>query len=137
MAGLFALLSAALMGLEAIFIKRLTGNEPAMRILFINNVTGSTIAVTVALFFWTYPTNLQWVLLVVLGVVMVSGQALFIQSMKRGEASLVMPAFYFVLVFAALYDLALFGIVPNIFALAGSVMIILSAVILSRMRSRV
>lgn len=125
------------MGLEAIFIKRLTGNEPAMRILFINNVTGSTIAVTVALFFWTYPTNLQWVLLVVLGVVMVSGQALFIQSMKRGEASLVMPAFYFVLVFAALYDLALFGIVPNIFALAGSVMIILSAVILSRMRSRV
>ncbi|TQV66464.1 hypothetical protein [Aliiroseovarius halocynthiae] len=44
---------------------------------------------------------------------MVLGQSLFIQAMKRGEASLVMPAFYFVLVFAALYDFALFGVWPS------------------------
>lgn len=134
-AGLFALLAAALMGLEAIFIKRLTGNEPAMRILIINNIMGSAIAVTVAAFVWTQPTNLQWVLLVALGVVMVSGQSLFIQSMKRGEASLVMPAFYFVLVFAGLYDLALFSVIPNVFAFVGAAMIILSALLLSRMRT--
>jgi len=134
-AGLYALLAAALLGLEAIFVKRLAGNEPAMRILIINNIIGSAIAIIVAAFVWTQPTDLQWVLLAGLGVVMASGQSLFIQSMKRGEASLVMPAFYFVLVFAGLYDLALFSVIPNVFAFAGTAMIILSAALLSRMRS--
>ncbi|MGZ2256611.1 DMT family transporter [Roseobacter sp. A03A-229] len=134
-AGLFALLAAALMGLEAIFIKRLTGSEPAMRILVINNLIGTTIALTVAAFVWTTPTGAQWMLLISLGVVMVSGQALFIQSMKRGAASLVMPAFYFVLVFAALYDFALFGVIPSVTAIIGSATIVLSAVMLGRLSS--
>lgn len=134
-AGLFALLAAALMGLEAIFIKRLAGSEPSMRILIINNLMGSLIAVAAAAFVWVSPTPLQWGLLIALGVVMVSGQSLFIQSMKRGEASLVMPAFYFALVFAAFYDLALFGVLPGIFAVVGSTMIVLSALTLSLLKS--
>jgi drug/metabolite transporter (DMT)-like permease len=133
-AGLFALLAAALMGIEAIFIKRLTGSEPPMRILIINNLIGSLIASTAAAFVWVSPTYFQWGLLIMLGVVMVLGQSLFIQAMKRGEASLVMPAFYFVLVFAALYDFALFGVWPSFFCLSGSAMIISSAVFLSRVK---
>jgi len=134
-AGLFALFAALLMGLEAIFIKRLSGTEPPMRILIINNLMGSLIAVTAAVFVWVSPTPLQWGLLIALGGIMVSGQSLFIQSMKRGEASLVIPTFYFVLVFAALYDLALFGVLPSSFAFVGSMMIVLSAVMLSRIKS--
>lgn len=133
--GLFAVLAAALMGLEAIFIKRLTNNEPPMRILIINNVMGSLIAVTAAVFVWVSPTALQWGLLIALGTIMVAGQSLFIQSMKRGEASLVMPAFYFVLVFAALYDMAIFGVFPSVYASIGSMLIVLSAVMLSRTKS--
>ncbi len=135
MAGLFALLAAAMMGLEAIFIKHLAGNEPPMRILIINNVIGSLIAAGAAAFVWVSPSTLQSGLLIALGVVMVSGQALFIHSLKRGEASAVVPAFYFVLVFAALYDLVLFGVFPSALALMGSAMIVLSALLLSRLRS--
>lgn len=133
-ASLYALLAAALMGLEAIFIKRLSGTEPAMRILVINNLIGTGIAVLAASLVWTTPSAEQWVLLVLLGGVMVCGQALFIQAMKRGDASLVMPVFYFVLVFAALYDLALFGVIPGIFAIAGAAMIVLSAIALSTIK---
>lgn len=133
-AGLFALFAAALMGLEAIFIKRLTGSEPPMRILIVNNLMGSLMGVIAASFVWEAPTSLQWGLLALLGVVMVSGQSLFIQAMKRGEASLVMPAFYFVLVFAALYDFALFGVWPSLFGMSGSAMIIFSAVFISRVK---
>ncbi|TQV66465.1 EamA family transporter [Aliiroseovarius halocynthiae] len=56
-AGLFALLAAALMGLEAIFTKSLTGSEPPMRILIVNNLLGSLIAVTAAAFVWVAPTT--------------------------------------------------------------------------------
>lgn len=131
-AGLLALLAAALMGLEAIFIKILTGKEPPMRILVINNLIGSMIAITAAIFVWCPPTLSQWGLLAALGAIMVSGQSLFIQSMKRGEASLVMPAFYFVLVFAALYDFAIYDEWPSLLATIGSAMIIASAFMLSR-----
>ncbi|MEM9577417.1 MAG: DMT family transporter [Pseudomonadota bacterium] len=131
-AGLYALAAAFLMGLEAIFIKRLSDAEPALRILIINNMIGAAVAVTVATFVWVPPTGLQWGLLVTLGVVMVCAQSLFIQSMKRGEASLVIPAFYSVLAFAAVYDLALFGVLPGVLAGAGCVLIAASAVLLSR-----
>ncbi len=131
-AGLYALAAAFLMGLEAIFIKRLSDTEPALRILIINNIIGATIAVSAAGFFWAAPTDTQWLLLVTLGVVMVCAQALFIQSMKRGDASLVIPAFYSVLAFAAIYDLALFNVLPGAVAGLGCGMIALSAVLLTR-----
>ncbi|WP_227267968.1 DMT family transporter [Roseobacter weihaiensis] len=136
LAGLLALAAAALMGLEAIFIKRLTRSEPALRILVINNMIGAVLAAGVAAFVWQVPTGVQWLLLICLGVVMVCGQALFLQSMKRGDASLVMPAFYAVLVFAALFDFLLYQVVPSGFAFVGAALIVLSAVFLARMSAR-
>lgn len=136
LAGLLALAAAALMGLEAIFIKRLSRREPALRILVINNTIGAILSAGVAIFVWQAPTGAQWLLLICLGVVMVCGQALFIQSMKRGEASLVMPAFYAVLVFAALFDFLLYQVVPGPLAFAGAALIVLSAVFLARLSSR-
>ena len=133
-AGLFALASAFFMGLEAIFIKRLSDREPAFRILLINNAIGATVSVAVATQFWVWPSDTQWSLLLILGVVMVSGQSLFIQSMKRGDASHVIPAFYSVLVFAAVYDLALFGVLPDTPGLAGAALIVSGAMLLARSR---
>ena len=134
-AGLYALLAAGFMGLEAILIKRLSDSEPALRILTINNLFGTLIALAAASFVWATPTVMQWILLALLGTIMVSGQALFIQSMKRAAASLVMPAFYFVLVFAAIFDFALFGVSPSLVAVVGSALIVLSAIILARLNA--
>lgn len=132
MAGLFALAAAGFLGLESIFIKRLSDSEPAFRILAVNNAIGAGLSLAVAAAVWIWPSPTQWLLLVVLGTVMVSGQALFIQAMKRAEASLVIPAFYSVLVFAALYDFALYGTAPHWTALMGSVFIVASALLLAR-----
>ncbi|EFL88235.1 putative integral membrane protein DUF6 [Ahrensia sp. R2A130] len=130
-AGIMALGSAVLMGIEAIFIKRLSDAEPGMQILFVSNSIGMIIALAAASFVFTAPTGLQWLGLIALGTIMVTGQAFFIQSMKRGEASFVMPAFYSVLLFAALYDLAIFGVVPSSVAIAGSVLIVAAALLLA------
>ena len=130
-AALIALLAALLMGLEAIFIKRLAGREPPLRILAINNAIGATVAATAAAFVWIAPSPAQWGLLVLLGVTMVIGQSFFIQAMKRADASFVMPVFYATLVFAALYDLAVFGERPSVLAAVGAGLIVIGAVILA------
>ncbi|MGI9504917.1 MAG: DMT family transporter [Geminicoccaceae bacterium] len=130
-AGLFALAAAALMGAEAIIIKKLSDTEPAMRVLLINNTIGASISLFAVSFVWIWPTTFQWCLMAVLGAIMVSGQAFFIQAMKRGEVSLVIPVFYSVLVFAGIYDYLIFDARPELVAVAGSVLIIWSAFLLA------
>lgn len=129
-AALFALAAAGLMGIEGYFIKRLSDSEPALRILLINNAMGAAIALSVALSLWQMPSAQQWGFMALLGVVMVCGQALFIQTMKRAEASAVLPVFYSVLVFAALYDRVLFGVTPALSAILGAGLIVSGALLL-------
>ena len=130
-AGLLALFAALAMGLEAIFIKRLSDSEPAMRVLVINNAIGALLAAMVAVFVWVAPTLWQWVGLVAVGLIMVSGQAIFIQALKRGEASAVLPAIYTILLFTALYDFAFFGEQPGWIAIIGAGLIVSAAVTLA------
>jgi drug/metabolite transporter (DMT)-like permease len=127
---LVALASAAFLGLEAIMIKMLAGNEPPLRILTINNTIGMLIAVAAGAFVWVAPTGTQWLLLWALGSIMVCAQFCFIQAMRNGEASLVMPVFYATLIFAAFYDYAVFGEVPPATSILGAGLIIAGAVLL-------
>lgn len=131
-AGLFALAAAVFMAFEMMFIKRLSDSEPALRILVINNAIGATLACFAAAFVWSPPTTPQWLLLACLGAVMVTGQALFIQSVKRAEASAIMPVFYSVLIFAALYDWVLNQVLPTGLVVLGAALILAGAVLLAR-----
>lgn len=131
-AGMFALAAAALFGAEAIFIKKLSDAEPALRILVVSNAICAGAAGLVALLVWVWPSPVQWLLLMALGTVMVLGQALFLQAMRRGEASTVIPVFYSVLIFAALYDWTIYAVVPKQAALLGAALIVLAAMMLTR-----
>ena len=133
---LIALAAAFLMGLESVLIKRLTGTEPVLRILLLNNGFGAVIACSAALFVWIWPTPEQWGLLALLGVAMICGQRLFLEAMRRGEASHVIPAFYSTLVFATAYDFVLFGDLPGTVAFAGAGLIIAGVVMLTVLQAR-
>lgn len=124
---LVALAAAVLMGAEAILIKKLTDSEPPLRILAINNFLGAVIAMTAASFVWRTPLPGQWPLLAALGFTMVSVQALFIQAMKRGDASFVVPFFYTTLVFAGLYDYLVFAERPTTAGFIGALLIVAGA----------
>ncbi len=125
---LVALIAALFMGAEAILIKKLADSEPPLRILAINNFAGAALAATAASFVWIAPTSGQWMLMATLGAAMISVQALFIQALRRGEASFVMPFFYLTLIFAAFYDYVLFAEVPALASWLGAALIIASAI---------
>ena len=128
---LIALAAAFCLGAEAVLIKRLTGGEPRLRILLVNNAIGAALAVTAAAFVWIPPSPGQWGLMALLGTAMLAAQTLFIAAMRRGEASYVMPFFYATLVFAALYDLALFGERPDLAGGLGAAVVVAGAVLLA------
>lgn len=135
-AALMALAAAVFLGVEALFIKRLSDAEPPLQILLINNAIGSVIALTAVSFVWQMPNSPQWIGLVSIGMVMITAQSCFIQSMKRGQASLSIIVLYTVLVFAAFYDFLIFAVVPSVFTVIGATLIIAGALILALWPSR-
>ena len=128
---LLALGAAVLMGVELIFIKRLTGRENPLQILFINNSLGVLIASAAVIWVWQPPTPAQWAGLAALGIMMACGQACFVNSMRRADASFVTPFSYLTLVFAAAYDFALFSVIPTLLSLLGAAIIVAGAALLA------
>lgn len=128
---LLALGAAALLGLETIFIKRLTGREPPLQILLINNAIGLTIASLAVLAVWQSPTRDQWIILIALGVMMVAAQSCYLQALRRADASFVVPFSYATLIFAALYDFGLFGVKPGVMSILGATIIVAGGITLA------
>jgi uncharacterized membrane protein len=98
---LVALGAALLIGLELIFIKRLSGREPPLQILLVSNSIGVLIASVAVIWVWQAPTPTQWAGMAALGLTMAAAQFCFVNSMARADASFVTPFTYLTLVFAA------------------------------------
>lgn len=128
---LLALGAALILGLEIIFIKRLSGKEAPFQILLVNNAIGLVIATLAVVFIWEPPTIQQWFALAGVGVLMAAAQTCFLNSVSRADASFVVPFSYGTLLFAALYDALIFGVIPTSVSLLGAGIIIAGAALLA------
>ncbi|MEM9139683.1 MAG: DMT family transporter, partial [Pseudomonadota bacterium] len=90
---LIAVAAAIFMGVEGVFLKRLADTEPPAQILLVNNSLGVVLALIAVSFVWTWPTAEGWALMAGIGFSMIAAQALLIQGMKRGDASLIVPLY--------------------------------------------
>lgn len=130
-AALLALAAAVLLGMELIFIKKLANKENPFQILLINNGIGWVLASTAVIPVFMAPTALQWLVLAALGVIMAAAQACFVNAMARADASFITPFSYITLVFAALYDAAVFGVLPDVISWVGAAIILGGAFLLA------
>ncbi|MEM9639203.1 MAG: DMT family transporter, partial [Pseudomonadota bacterium] len=128
---LLALAAAAILGIELIFIKKLSGREPPFQVLLINNFLGMIIASCAVVAVWQTPTAAQWAVLIALGVCMALAQACFVNAMARADASFVAPFSYGTLIFATLYDIAFFAQIPDWITLTGAGIILSGGVLLA------
>ena len=129
-AALLALTAAVLIGMELIFIKKLSGREIPIQILLINNAMGLAIASVAVSFVFQIPTAKQWAALAGIGMLMACAQACFVNGMARADASFVAPISYVTLIFAAFYDFAIFGVIPDTISVIGSIVILTGGLIL-------
>lgn len=130
-AAMLAVGAAFAMGVELIFIKKLADREPPMQILLVNNFIGWILLSTVMIPFWAVPTGAQWVVLIALGLMMAAAQTCFVNAMARADASYVTPFSYLTLIFASLYDWAIFRDIPDRVSLLGAAIIVAGAALLA------
>ena len=130
-AALLALAAALFMGLELILLKRLSGREGPLQILFLNNSLGLALASLAVLFVWLPPTPAQWAALAGLGLLMALAQACYVNAMARADASFVTPFSFLTLVFAAFFDAVVFRALPDLISVTGSAIIISGAALLA------
>lgn len=138
-AALLALGAAAAMGLEAICIKQLAMTEPPGRTMLINNAMGAALGVLAMLPVFQWPEGgLTWLLLVAMGSVMVTAQILYLIANRTADASFVAPFWYATLVWAALYDILVFGQWPDAISVGGAAIVVAGGLLMTwrEMRAR-
>ncbi len=131
LAALLALGAAFTGGVEVIYIKQLTNREPLLQVLLVNNLMGLCLALIPLWFIWSWPTQAQWLLLVMVGLCMATAQLFFISAIKGAEASFVTPFMYSTLLFAALLDFMVFGALPTSIGLLGALIVVSGAILLA------
>ena len=133
---LLALGAACAIGLEVTVVKRLTRREGPLQILLMSNVIGTTLASIAVVPVFAMPTGAQWAALAALGTLMFTAQVCYVHAMRLADASFVAPVAYTTLVFAAIYDAAIFGVWPDVVSLTGAGLILFGALVLTTREPR-
>lgn len=132
---LIALLAALLRGFVVVFVKDLTSSEPPRRIVFWFFAVGSILLAIPALLTWSDPTFAQWGWLFLAALGGWVGQEWLSRAYREGEATIVAPIEFVRIPVAAVIGLALFAETPDIWTLAGSVVIIGASWAISRTKA--
>ena len=128
---LLCLFGAFIIGLEIICIKFLSGKDHVFKILVLNNFFATCFATLWLPFIFKIPNFSELIGIISIALCFVSGQFFFINSMRKAEASFVMPIFYSTLIFVILLDFIVFNSLPDKISFIGASIIILGALIVT------
>ena len=121
--GLFA-------ALVVLAIKRLQTTESTKVIMFYYAWWNAFFAFLPAVFTWVQPTGTELILLVIIGVMGMGGQALITHGLGMGDATALVPLDYVRVVYAAILGFLLFGEIPGVWSFAGMALIIAASLYL-------
>ena len=131
-AAMVALLGAVLASGAIITMKDLTRTEPSDRIVVYFFIVGSLVLTGPALFVWQWPTPEQWGWLVLLGFFGSSGQTCLTRAYAAGEVTIVAPLDFTRVIVAGIIGFVLFNELPDVWAFAGTAVIIAACVYIVR-----
>jgi drug/metabolite transporter (DMT)-like permease len=131
-AALLVVGSSSAWAVAVVLTRRMAGHDPTATTLLWSAVVG-LLAMTVVLpFGWVWPSAADWVLGVALGLVASAGQYLMVQAYRFAPASLLAPFSYSSLLWSAALGWLLFGGLPDIWTLAGAVVIVAAGMVAAR-----
>jgi drug/metabolite transporter (DMT)-like permease len=125
-----ALLGAFFVSCVKLTVKSLSSSESTLSIQFYYGVI-STIGLIIPCYIFWNPLNIYQILLILFAAICGTiGQMLTIWGLRLGATTIVMPADYTRLIFAALYGFILFNEIPYINDIIGAIVIIISTMII-------
>jgi drug/metabolite transporter (DMT)-like permease len=134
-AAIVAVACAVVFGVALILIRLLAATEPPPRILFYYHAIGAMMFAGPAAWLWREPSSVQWLLLLMIGVLTTAGMVCFVRAFAAGEASVVGPMEYIRLVYAALIGYVVFSEVPDVVTGVGAAIIVAATLYVARVEA--
>jgi drug/metabolite transporter (DMT)-like permease len=129
---LLILTSAIVVSGSKLIAKVLSGTESAPTIVALLTILMTPILMVPALFVWQTPTLPQLGLMAVIGFLGTIGHLLFVQAYKMADISLVEPAIFTRMIWAALIGLVLFSEFPDLWTWIGGAVIVIGTTYIAR-----
>lgn len=133
---LLAITAALSRGVVLIIIKMLSRTDSSVTILAYVMVLFVPLSLIQALLVWRWPSPEAFMWLVGIGVIGTASALMLTQAIKEAETSVVMPLFFFQLVWMSVIGFAFFGEIPSAFAWIGGAMIIAGGTFIAYRESR-
>ena len=126
-----ALGSGASMALYMLITRKFARNEHPLMTTFQTSLVGAVMMSLVLPFVWETPSAQQWVLLLVLAAIAVSGHFLITQAYALAEASLLAPLAYTEMIMSTFAGWWFFGDMPDRWTFFGVAILIACAIYIS------
>lgn len=133
---LYAIAGAAGAAMVSTIIRHLSQFDRSITILSYQALLVGAVMLPFGIYFWVWPTAIQWGMMLGIGLLSVAGQFCNIAGYRAGEASAVAPLDYARLVFAALIGFLVFLEVPSWSTIVGSAIIIATSIYSLRSEQR-
>jgi len=121
---ILALIGAAAAGFVMVIIRKLSETDQPVTILSYQAFLVAVCVAFPAFYYWQPPTQMEWLLLLGVGVVSYGAQMLNIYAYKWGEASVLASLDYIRLLYATVLGYLIFATVPSFYTWLGSAVII-------------
>ncbi len=132
LASFVALGSAFFFGTSIIMIKRLLADDDPVVVIFYYGMIASMITIGPAIYTWVPPRWEDLGLLVLLSTFGVAAQGAYIQGLAIADASELAPYGFMRLLFAAIAGFYFFAEIPDVWTVAGGVVIVGSTLYIAR-----
>ena len=117
-------------------IKVLSRTDSSVTIIAYVKVLVIPLTLVQALLVWQWPSPEAMMWPVAMGLIGTSSQLMVTQSIKEAETGVIMPLFFFQLVWMSVIGFAVFGEIPSVFAWIGGAMIVASGTFIAYRESK-
>jgi drug/metabolite transporter (DMT)-like permease len=117
-------------------VKKLTATEGTLTMLATFSILSTIFTLVPAMIVWRAPTLEEWAMATFMGLVATVGQAFIIRAYSAGDATAVTPFDYLRLPFSGFAGFYFFGELPDLYTLAGVLIIVGSTLYIARREAR-
>lgn len=136
-AALVALFGALLVAGAAVLVKLVADKDSPLTMMLFSGVFGCAMAAYPMIAGWIDPTPYEWAMLAAIGLVGAGAHNSFLRAYRVGEATAIAPIDYVRLIFAGAAGFAFFGTVPDLYTVAGAVLIAATSLYIARREAAV
>ncbi len=131
-AGIFGIIAAMSASIAMVSIRKMSDDEPSMRIIFYYTLIATLISFFPAIFSWQNPSPSEFILIVLLGFTGFSGQFFVTKGYSLAPSAQVGPFTYTTIFFASLIGVLYLDESFDIMTLSGGIIIIIAGIIALR-----